>query len=131
MSSLERCGLRPARSRWSSTGLYDRLAEAGLEYGPVFQGLRGVWRRGGEVFAEVALPPSGSAEESGAFGLHPALLDAALHALAASGPLAERDGERERAPRAAVLVERCEPARRGRVDSRVRVWRRRATARLR
>ncbi|BBC29250.1 Polyketide synthase [Streptomyces graminofaciens] len=36
-------------------GMYDRLAEGGLEYGPVFQGLRSVWRRGSEVFAEVAL----------------------------------------------------------------------------
>ncbi|MDL2082330.1 polyketide synthase dehydratase domain-containing protein, partial [Streptomyces sp. GXMU-J15] len=33
-------------------------------------------RRGEEVFAEVALPAD---QETGAFGLHPALLDAALH----------------------------------------------------
>ncbi|MEO6086871.1 MAG: SDR family NAD(P)-dependent oxidoreductase, partial [Umezawaea sp.] len=46
---------------------------------PVFQGLRAVWRRDGEVFAEVALPEQ--VEDAGAFGLHPALLDAALHAV--------------------------------------------------
>jgi len=62
-------------------GLYDRLAELGLEYGPVFQGLRAVWRRGEEVFAEVALPQDQLAEAN-RFGVHPALLDAALHAAA-------------------------------------------------
>ncbi|WP_456093824.1 SDR family NAD(P)-dependent oxidoreductase, partial [Nocardia stercoris] len=60
-------------------GLYERLAAAGYGYGPVFQGLRSVWRRGTELFAEVALPADA---ESGAgrFGIHPALLDAVLHA---------------------------------------------------
>nr|WP_323187484.1 type I polyketide synthase [Streptomyces sp. NBC_01275] len=59
---------------------YEGLAGRGYEYGPAFQGLRGVWRRGDEVFAEVTLPEeaAGSAAE---FGLHPALLDAALHAM--------------------------------------------------
>ncbi|WP_398878585.1 polyketide synthase dehydratase domain-containing protein, partial [Streptomyces prunicolor] len=59
-------------------GLYERLAEAGYEYGPVFQGLRSAWRDGELVYAEVVLPdePVGSAQ---GFGIHPALLDAALH----------------------------------------------------
>ncbi|WP_208615158.1 polyketide synthase dehydratase domain-containing protein, partial [Streptomyces caeruleatus] len=35
--------------------LYDGLAETGYGYGPTFQGLRAVWRRGEEVFAEVCL----------------------------------------------------------------------------
>ncbi|MER5556906.1 SDR family NAD(P)-dependent oxidoreductase, partial [Streptomyces sp. NPDC002793] len=61
--------------------LYPGLAAAGLEYGPVFQGLRGVWRAGEDLWAEVVLPESGQAD-AGRFGLHPALLDAALHALA-------------------------------------------------
>jgi len=61
-------------------GLYDRLAEAGLEYGPAFQGLMGVWSRGDELFAEVSLPESEHQRARG-FALHPALLDAALHAL--------------------------------------------------
>ncbi len=60
------------------TGLYDDMAQTGLSYGPVFQGVRAAWRRGGEVFAEVALPEDTSAD---GFGLHPALLDAALHGL--------------------------------------------------
>ncbi|RDG37223.1 type I polyketide synthase, partial [Streptomyces corynorhini] len=60
----------------SVEGVYERFAGLGLSYGPVFRGLRGVWRRGGEVFAEVALPEGVS---GGGFGVHPALLDAALH----------------------------------------------------
>ncbi|ONK10095.1 type I polyketide synthase [Streptomyces sp. MP131-18] len=55
---------------------YPLLAEAGMDYGPAFQGLRAVWRREAEVFAEVALP-EGCGKDG--FALHPALLDAALH----------------------------------------------------
>ena len=61
-------------------GTYEDLAELGLEYGPVFQGLTAAWRRGREVFAEVSLPEQ-AAGEAGSFGLHPALLDAVLHAI--------------------------------------------------
>ncbi|MDJ0347439.1 type I polyketide synthase, partial [Streptomyces sp. PH10-H1] len=57
---------------------YDRQAADGHEFGPVFQGLHKVWRRGDEIFAEVALPED--VQDAAAFGLHPALLDAALHA---------------------------------------------------
>ncbi|MFC7987036.1 SDR family NAD(P)-dependent oxidoreductase, partial [Streptomyces sp. NPDC057336] len=56
---------------------YDGLRERGVDYGPSFQGVRAVWRRGEEVFAEVALPEEHRKEAAG-FGLHPALLDAAL-----------------------------------------------------
>ncbi|MFI9276262.1 type I polyketide synthase, partial [Kitasatospora sp. NPDC052896] len=65
-------------------GYYERLAELGFGYGPVFRGLRGLWRRGREVFAEVALPEG---TEVGGFGVHPALLDAALHAVGLGGLL--------------------------------------------
>ncbi|MEU4230026.1 type I polyketide synthase [Nonomuraea sp. NPDC026600] len=64
-------------------GLYEALAEAGLGYGPAFRGLRAVWRAGDDVYAEVALPEAAGAD---AYGLHPALLDAVLHALAAAAP---------------------------------------------
>ena len=60
-------------------GLYDALAEWGVEYGPAFQGLQAVWRSGEELFAEVALSAE-QRDEAAAFGVHPALLDAALHA---------------------------------------------------
>ncbi|MFI8988870.1 SDR family NAD(P)-dependent oxidoreductase [Streptomyces antimycoticus] len=58
-------------------GFYDRVAASGYAYGPSFQGLRAVWRDGADVCAEVALPEA-AGEQTG-FGIHPALLDAALH----------------------------------------------------
>ncbi|WP_258025344.1 type I polyketide synthase, partial [Streptomyces bambusae] len=58
---------------------YERAAAAGYAYGPAFQGLKAAWRAGDEVYAEVALATA-QREEAAAFGLHPALLDAALHA---------------------------------------------------
>ncbi|WP_410639156.1 type I polyketide synthase [Amycolatopsis sp. lyj-346] len=64
------------------TGFYDGLASAGFGYGPAFQGLERVWRRGTEVFAEVTRPAKAGATDT--YGLHPALLDAALHALGAA-----------------------------------------------
>ncbi|MDH2430801.1 type I polyketide synthase [Sphaerisporangium sp. TRM90804] len=66
-------------------GDYTRWADLGYRYGPAFRGLRSWWRRGSEIFAEVALPPE-LAPEAGRFGLHPALLDAALHPAVADGP---------------------------------------------
>ena len=61
------------------SGFYAAAEAAGYGYGPAFRGLEAVWRRGEEVFAEVALP-EGEREEAVRFGVHPALLDAALHA---------------------------------------------------
>ncbi|MEU9398030.1 type I polyketide synthase, partial [Streptomyces sp. NPDC048324] len=61
-------------------GWYAALADSGYDYGPAFQGLRAAWRRGEEVFAEVALAGE-QADDAPGFGLHPALLDAALHAI--------------------------------------------------
>ncbi len=69
--------------------LYERLAGAGFEYGPAFQGLTAAWQDGDALYAEVDLDES-EAAEAGRFGLHPILLDAALHAaLAASEDLEE------------------------------------------
>ncbi|MFF7453107.1 type I polyketide synthase [Kitasatospora sp. NPDC008115] len=61
-------------------GLYDRFAAGGFAYGPAFQGLRAAWRLGDEVYAVASLPER-QQPDAAAFGLHPALLDAALHAL--------------------------------------------------
>jgi polyketide synthase 12 len=63
-------------------GFYPGLERAGYGYGPVFRGVRGVWRRGAELFAEVALPEG---TPVAGFGVHPALLDAALHVLVGDG----------------------------------------------
>ncbi|WP_425325902.1 type I polyketide synthase [Micromonospora sagamiensis] len=65
---------------------YAQTAESGISYGPAFVGLRRVWRRDDEVYAEVALPDEVAAEAS-QFGLHPALFDAALQATGPSGLL--------------------------------------------
>ncbi|MEU3750390.1 type I polyketide synthase, partial [Streptomyces narbonensis] len=59
-------------------GVYDRLAELGYGYGPAFQGLTGLWRDGADTLAEIRLPAA-QHESAGLFGVHPALLDAALH----------------------------------------------------
>ncbi|MFE4948452.1 SDR family NAD(P)-dependent oxidoreductase, partial [Streptomyces sp. NPDC056641] len=70
-------------------GFYEHSAEAGFDYGPVFRGLRAVWRDGDDVLAEVALPEEqrGEAER---FGIHPALLDAGLHSVGLTGAMGER-----------------------------------------
>ncbi|MFF1954957.1 type I polyketide synthase, partial [Kitasatospora herbaricolor] len=66
--------------------IYQDLTAAGLAYGPAFQGLRAAWRDGDTFYAEVALPEA-PREEAGRFGLHPALLDAAVHITAHHGLL--------------------------------------------
>ncbi|MEV5583921.1 type I polyketide synthase, partial [Streptomyces parvus] len=80
-------GARPVDVR----DAYEHLVERGYDYGPTFQGLRAVWRAGTDVYAEVALPDDTDASR---FGIHPALLDAALHAIdygELTGPV--REGE--------------------------------------
>ncbi|MEU7723632.1 SDR family NAD(P)-dependent oxidoreductase [Streptomyces tibetensis] len=59
---------------------YDRFAERGYGYGPVFRGLVAAYRHGADIHAEVALPGSAQGDAS-RFGLHPALLDAALQTM--------------------------------------------------
>ncbi|MEE1781602.1 type I polyketide synthase, partial [Streptomyces sp. SP17BM10] len=70
------------------SGLYERLLSRGYAYGPAFQGLRAAWRLDGAVYADIALPEGVEARD---FGLHPAALDAALHAVSllegGDGPL--------------------------------------------
>ncbi|MET9418364.1 type I polyketide synthase, partial [Streptomyces klenkii] len=56
------------------------------EHGPAFRTVRALWRRGGETFVEAALPDG--AEDAGAFGLHPALLEAATRAAGGDQSLA-------------------------------------------
>ncbi|MCW5254766.1 type I polyketide synthase, partial [Streptomyces sp. SHP 1-2] len=69
-------GLAPAEE------LYPRLAEVGFEYGPAFQGLTSLGRHGEEILAEVVLPQD---RHGDGFAVHPALLDAALHACLLEG----------------------------------------------
>ncbi|MFI5916899.1 type I polyketide synthase, partial [Dactylosporangium sp. NPDC051541] len=78
---------RPAPAEWPPAGadaidlddFYDTLADAGLGYGPAFQGLHTAWRHGTDIYAELSLPDS---IRTGDHRIHPALLDAALHTIA-------------------------------------------------
>ncbi|WP_143265403.1 SDR family NAD(P)-dependent oxidoreductase, partial [Amycolatopsis lexingtonensis] len=73
-------------------GFYERLASGGFAYGPLFRGLKAVWRTPEAVYADVVLPEEAE-RDAAAFGLHPALLDAVLHAAEHAG-LTEVDGGR-------------------------------------
>ncbi|GAA3418109.1 type I polyketide synthase [Streptosporangium vulgare] len=77
--------------------VYADLTAIGMEYGETFQCLQAAWRQDGVVYAEIALP-----EQSGAdarrFGLHPALLDASLHAIPMAGFLPEAEPGRPYIP---------------------------------
>ncbi|MET9728156.1 type I polyketide synthase [Streptomyces zaomyceticus] len=61
-------------------GVYDRLADAGYGYENAFQGLARLWKTDDELFAEVVLTEE-HRKDAPRFGIHPALLDAALHPL--------------------------------------------------
>ncbi|MEW2119042.1 SDR family NAD(P)-dependent oxidoreductase [Streptomyces sp. NPDC005474] len=64
--------------------VYQALRAVGVDYGPAFRALRAVWRQEDEVYAEVELPAEAGPADQG-YGIHPALLDACLHALRFSG----------------------------------------------
>ncbi|WP_264993184.1 acyltransferase domain-containing protein, partial [Mycobacterium montefiorense] len=67
---------------------YEQLNRRGYRYGPAFQGLHAMWRLGNEVFAEVAVPEVAGVKVD-SFGIHPVLVDAALHAMGVVGDQAE------------------------------------------
>ncbi|WP_225102836.1 type I polyketide synthase, partial [Streptomyces sp. CoH27] len=64
---------------------YAELESRGYAYGPAFQGLHALWRQGEELYAEVRLP-AGPDGEARRLGIHPALLDAALHPVVLTQP---------------------------------------------
>jgi acyl transferase domain-containing protein/acyl carrier protein len=68
----------------SASEAYRRFAALGIGYGPAFQGLKALSRGPGEALAEVTLPPGLDAD---AYGIHPALLDAALQSVIAAAAL--------------------------------------------
>jgi acyl transferase domain-containing protein/acyl carrier protein len=61
--------------------LYTRLSEHGLQYGPEFQRIRGLWRGAGEVLSEIAEVDGN--DSGSAYHIHPTILDAALQSLIA------------------------------------------------
>ncbi|MFJ2900709.1 SDR family NAD(P)-dependent oxidoreductase, partial [Streptomyces sp. NPDC087218] len=72
----------------SLEGFYERLAAQGIGYGPAFRGLTELWRDGGTAYGLVRLPEGVPGQD---YGVHPALLDAALHTLQAVRDLDEAD----------------------------------------
>ncbi|MFF6783329.1 SDR family NAD(P)-dependent oxidoreductase [Streptomyces sp. NPDC012510] len=90
----------PRARRVPLDDFYATTAEAGLDYGPTFQGLTELWQADGELHARVALPdgpehhePHETDGDSGdGHALHPALLDAALQPLALGILGADRPG---------------------------------------
>ncbi|WP_143070833.1 type I polyketide synthase, partial [Streptomyces malaysiense] len=82
-------GLPPAgASEIPLAGFYERVAEQGYHYGPAFRGLRAAWRGDDAVHAEVETPEGLDVD---GHRVHPALLDAALHALMATAD--DQDGQ--------------------------------------
>ncbi|MEV6938825.1 SDR family NAD(P)-dependent oxidoreductase, partial [Streptomyces sp. NPDC051132] len=61
-------------------GFYAFLAGLGYQYGPAFRGVRALWQGEDELYAEVSVP------DGAPFGIHPALLDAALQPLILLSP---------------------------------------------
>ncbi|OFA33978.1 type I polyketide synthase [Streptomyces fradiae] len=76
----------PAGERVEPAELYERFGALGYEYGEAFAGVRAVWRQPDALLAEVLLPDRASTG-AGRFGVHPALLDAALQPWIAGGLL--------------------------------------------
>ncbi|MFD6414238.1 acyltransferase domain-containing protein, partial [Nocardia asteroides] len=77
--------------RLTAEDVYARFTELGYEYGEVFSGVQALWHREGEVFAEIGLPDRARSDAS-RYGVHPALLDAALQPWLAGGLLDVPDG---------------------------------------
>ena len=61
---------------------YQRLAQAGLRYGPAFRGVQEAWSGEGQALGRLRLPED--AGDPRDFLIHPALLDAAFHVVAAA-----------------------------------------------
>ncbi|MEU5281951.1 type I polyketide synthase [Streptomyces asoensis] len=78
----------PGAARLDTAGMYEPVPGGAYRFGPAFQGLRSAWRLGDAVYAEAALPPE-LHQDAARVGVHPALLDAALHAIGFGGFLGE------------------------------------------
>ncbi|WP_322768339.1 type I polyketide synthase, partial [Frankia sp. Cr1] len=102
--------------------LYRALGSRGLDYGPAFQAVDQLWLGEREALAAV-VSPARVAPETGAYGIHPVFLDAALQALAA----ALRGDDDDQRPHVPLSIERmvARPPGMGKQD---RLW---AHARLR
>jgi epothilone polyketide synthase D len=82
-AGAERLDLDDLRSRVATAlpaeGVYAAMAQAGMVYGPAFQGLVELWRADGEALGRVRLPDAAGPAKG--YGLHPALLDSCFHVM--------------------------------------------------
>ncbi|MGW4644891.1 type I polyketide synthase, partial [Sphaerisporangium sp. NPDC004334] len=76
----------PGAEPLDTTGLYDRLVDHGYGYGPAFHGLTHAWKHHDDLYADITLPEQ--AGQTTRYGIHPAILDAAMHVDLVAGPKA-------------------------------------------
>ncbi|MET8146587.1 type I polyketide synthase [Sphaerisporangium sp. NPDC005288] len=76
----------PGAQPLDTTDLYDRLVDHGYGYGPAFHGLTRAWKHHDDLYADITLP--GQAGQTTRYGIHPAILDAAMHVDLVAGPKA-------------------------------------------
>ena len=74
------------------SALYSDLAALGYGYGPTFQGIKEGWHVGEEVWARATLPETVT-KSAIRYGLHPALLDSAMHSLLLTQRLKNKTGD--------------------------------------
>lgn len=79
---------------FDATRFYESLAGIGVNYGPMFRGLRDVQRRDGEALARIVMPEAHT-RDAAAHQLHPALLDGCLQLLGPAVPGAADAAEAE------------------------------------
>lgn len=89
-SAVQIAAIHPAETaasfaeRLDASALYKALNQAGLQYGPAFQGIRDIAKNGMQAFAKLSIDlPESDAAQAQAHQLHPALLDASFQMLAA------------------------------------------------
>lgn len=76
---------REATQTISADEHYRGLRRRGIEHGPLFQGVMGVWQYNGAMIAQLAIPGA-LTPEIALYHLHPALMDACLQAIMAFLP---------------------------------------------
>ncbi len=76
IEDLEEIRLR-CHEELSASQFYAKTQKSSLHYGPMFRGVRRVWRQDGEVLAQIEQNES-LAKDTTKYHLHPALLDACL-----------------------------------------------------
>ncbi|MFT3864035.1 MAG: SDR family NAD(P)-dependent oxidoreductase [Solirubrobacterales bacterium] len=80
----------PGSERMDPADFYRHMAGLGWDYGRSFTGIRAIWRRGDDLFAELELPDEEQAEAA-EFVVHPALLDLGVQLIVAGASWSAAD----------------------------------------